>query len=152
MKLRKVGTITQSPEKKNSTPYQIWLMGMMDPKYDSRWGVGLYLELNGMNANEFGIDPDMTFNNSSEKDEDHIQAQSKFDHKIDEILEVLKKLFPELVDDEDHEIHSFRQVRHELLKIMLWACKYMQMVSFQLPKPTFCDVIVKWKDVWSIAH
>ena len=72
-----------------------------------------------MNANEFGIDPDMTFNNSSEKDEDHIQAQSKFDHKIDEILEVLKKLFPELVDDEDHEIHGFRQVRHELLKIML---------------------------------
>ena len=104
---------------KNSTPYQIWLMGMMDSKYESRRGVRSYLELNGMNVNEFGIDPDMTFNNSSENDEEHIQAQSEFDHKIDEILELLKKLFPELVDDGNHGIESFCQVRDELLKIIL---------------------------------
>ena len=74
-----------------------------------------------MNVNEFGIDPDMTFNNSSENDEEHIQAQSEFDHKIDEILELLKKLFffPELVDDGNHGIESFCQVRDELLKIIL---------------------------------
>ena len=72
-----------------------------------------------MNINEFGIDPDMTFNNSSKNDEEHIQAQSEFDHKIDEILELLKKLFPELVDDGNHEIDSFCQVRDELLKIIL---------------------------------
>ena len=29
-----------------------------------------------MNVNEFGVDPDMTFNNSSKNDEEHIQAQS----------------------------------------------------------------------------
>ena len=96
----------------------------MDSKYESRWGVRSYLELNGMNVNEFGIDPDMTFNNSSENDEEHIQAQSEFDHRIDEILELLKKLFPELVDDGNHGIDSFCQVRNELLKIILWACKY----------------------------
>ena len=45
-----------------------------------------------MNINEFGIDPDMTFNNSSENDEEQIQPQSEFDHKIDEILELLKRL------------------------------------------------------------
>ena len=104
---------------KNSTLYQIWLMGMMDSKYESRRGVRSYLELNSMNVNEFGIDPDMTFNNSSENDEEHIQAQSEFDHKIDEILELLKKLFPELVDDGNHGIDSFCQVRDELLKIIL---------------------------------
>ena len=93
-------------------------MGMMDSKYESRRGVRSYLELNGMNVNEFGIDPDMTFNNSSENDEEHIQAQSEFDHKIDEILELLKKLFPELVNDGYHGIDSFCQVRDELLKIM----------------------------------
>ena len=103
---------------KNSTLYQIWLMGMMDSKYESRRGVRSYLELNSMNVNEFGIDPDMTFNNSSENDEEHIQAQSEFDHKIDEILELLKKLFPELVNDGYHGIDSFCQVRDELLKIM----------------------------------
>ena len=63
-----------------------------------------------MNVNEFGIDPDMAFNNSIENDEEHIQAQRKFDYKIDEILELLKKLFPELVDDENHGIDSFCQV------------------------------------------
>ena len=40
---------------KNSAPYQIWLMGMMDSKYESRRGVRSYLELNGMNVNEFNI-------------------------------------------------------------------------------------------------
>ena len=72
-----------------------------------------------MNINEFGIDPDMTFNNSNENDEEHIQAQSEFDHKIDEILELLKKFFSELVDGGNHEIDSFCQVRDELLKIIL---------------------------------
>ena len=72
-----------------------------------------------MNVNEFGIDLDMTFNNSRENDEEHIQAQSEFDHRIDEILELLKKLFPELVDDGNHGIYSFGQVRNELLKIIL---------------------------------
>ena len=62
---------------KNSTPYQIWLMGMMDSKYETRRGVRSYLELNGMDVNEFGIDPDMTFNNSREDNEEHVQAQSE---------------------------------------------------------------------------
>ena len=57
-----------------------------------------------------------TYNNSSEE---HIQAKSKFDHKIDQILELLRKLFPELLDDGIHEIDSFCQVRDELLKIIL---------------------------------
>ena len=109
-------------------------MGMMDWKYESRRGVPSYLELNGMNVNEFGIDPDMTFNNSSENDEEHIQAQSEFDHKIDEILELLKKLFPELVDDGNHGIDSFCQVRDELLKIILWACKYNTDGMFSIAK------------------
>ena len=104
---------------KNSTPYQIWLMGVMDSKYESRRGVHSYLELNGLNINEFGINPDMTFNNSSENDEEHIQAQSEFDHKINEILKLLKKLFPELVNDGNRGIDSFWQVRDELLKIIL---------------------------------
>ena len=104
---------------KNSTQYQIWLMGMMDSKNESRRGVRSYLELNSMNVNEFGIDPDMTFNNSIENDEEYIQAQGEFDHKIDEILELLKKLFPKLVDDGNHGIYSFCQVRDELLKIIL---------------------------------
>ena len=67
-------------------------MGMTDSKYESRRGVQSYLELNGMNINETGIDLDMTFNNSSENDEEQIQPQSEFDHKIDEILELLKRL------------------------------------------------------------
>ena len=94
-------------------------MRMMHSKYESRRGVRSYLELNGMNVNEIGIDSDMIFNNSSENDEEHIQAQGKFDHKIDEILELLKKLFPKLVDDGNHGIDSFCQVRDELLKIIL---------------------------------
>ena len=85
-------------------------MGTMDSKYESHRGVRSYLELNGMNINEFGIDSDMTFNNSSENDEEQIQPQSEFDHKIDEIIEFLKKLFPELVDDGNHGIDSFCQV------------------------------------------
>ena len=104
---------------KSSTPYQIWLMGMMVSKYESRRGVRSYLELNGMNVNELRIDPNMTFNNSSENDGEHIQAQSEFDHKIDEILELLKKLFPELVNEGNHGIDSFCQVRDELQKIIL---------------------------------
>ena len=71
-----------------------------------------------MNVNEFGVDPDMRFNNSSENNEEHIQAQSEFEHKIDEILEFLKKFYPELVDDWNHGIDSFCQVRDELLKII----------------------------------
>ena len=35
-------------KKKNSNPYQTWLIGMMDSKYESRRGVHFYLELNGM--------------------------------------------------------------------------------------------------------
>ena len=70
-----------------------------------------------MNVNEFGIDSDMTVTNSSENDEEHIQVQSEFDHKIDEKL--LEKLFPELVDDGNHGIDSFCQVRDELLKVIL---------------------------------
>ena len=85
-------------------------MGIMDSRYESRRRVLFYLKSNGMNVNEFGIDPDMAFNNSIENDEEHIQAQRKFDYKIDEILELLKKLFPELVDDENHGIDSFCQV------------------------------------------
>ena len=72
---------------------------------------------------EFGIDPDIIFNNSSENDEEHIQTQSEFDHKIDEILELLK-VFPELVDDVNYGTGSFRKVRDELLEIILWACSY----------------------------
>ena len=94
-------------------------MRMMHSKHESRRGVRSYLELNGMNVNELRIDPNMTFNNSSENDGEHIQAQSEFDHRIDEILELLKKLFPELVDDGNHGIDSFCQVRDELLKIIL---------------------------------
>ena len=104
---------------KNSTPYQIWFMGMMDSKYESRRGVRSYLELHSMNVNEFGIDLDIAFNNSSENDEKYTQAQNEFDHKIDEILELLKKLFPELVDDGNHGIDSFCQVRNEFLKTIL---------------------------------
>ena len=104
---------------KSSTPYQIWLMGMMDLKFESCRGVRSYLKLNGMDVNEFGIDPDMTFSNSSEDDEEHIQERSQFDHNIDEILELLKKLFRELVDGGNHGIDSFCQVRDELLKIIL---------------------------------
>ena len=96
----------------------------MDSRYESRRGVHSYLELNGMNINEFGIDTDITFNNSSENDEEYSEAQGEFDHKIDEILELLKKLFPELVGDENHGIESFCQVGEELLKIILRACKY----------------------------
>ena len=114
MNLRKAGTITQSTQKKNSAPYQVWLMGMMDSKYESRRGVRSYLELNGMN-----IDPDVTFNNCCENDEEQIQSQSEFDHKIDEILELLETLFPELVNDGNHGIDSFCQVQDELIKIML---------------------------------
>ena len=136
MNLRKAGTITQSTQKKNSTPYQVWLMGMMDSKYESRRGVRSYLELNGMN-----IDPDVTFNNSCENDEEQIQSQSEFDHKIDETLELLETLFPELVNDGNHGIDSFCQVQDELIKIMLWA-NIMQMVCFPLPRPTFCEVKV----------
>ena len=94
-------------------------MGTMDSKYESHRGVRSYLELNGMNINEFGIDPDMTFNNSSENDEEQIQPQIEFDRKRDEILELLKKLFLELVDDGNHGIDRFCQVRDEPLKIML---------------------------------
>ena len=94
-------------------------MGMMDSKYESRRGVRSYLELNGMNVNELRIDPNMTFNSSSENDGEHIQAQSEYDRRIDEILELLKKLFPELVNDGNHGIDSFCQVRDELLKIIL---------------------------------
>ena len=97
---------------------------MMDSKYESRQGARSYFELNGVDVNEFGIDPDMTFNNSSENDEEHIQVQSEFDHKIVEILELLKKLFSKLMDDGNHGIDSFCQVRDELLKIILLACKY----------------------------
>ena len=46
----------------------------------------------------------MTCNNSSENDEERMQTQSEFDHKIDEILEILKKLFPELVNDGTMEL------------------------------------------------
>ena len=99
---------------KKSTAYQIWLTGLMDSRYESRRGVRSYLELNGMNINELRIDPNMTFYNSSENDGEHIQAQSEFDHKIDEILELLKKLFPELVNEGNHGIDSFCQVRDEL--------------------------------------
>ena len=106
---------------KHSTLYEIRVMGIMDSRYEPRRRVLSYLELNGMNVNEFGIDPDMTFNNSSENDEEHIQVQSEFDHKIDEKL--LEKLFPELVDDWNHGIDSFCQVRDELLKVILWAFK-----------------------------
>ena len=104
---------------KHSTLYEILVMGIMDSRYESRRRVLFYLKSNGMNVNEFGIDPDMAFNNSIENDEEHIQAQRKFDCKIDEILELLKKLFPELVDDGNHGIDSFCQVRDELLKIIL---------------------------------
>ena len=104
---------------KHSSLYEIRVMGIMDLRYESSRRVLFYIELNGMNVNEFGIDPDMTFNNSSENDEEHIQAQNEFDHKIDEILELLKKLFPELVDDGNYGIDSFCQVRNELLKIIL---------------------------------
>ena len=104
---------------KHSTLYEIRVMGIMDSRYESRRRVLFYLKSNGMNVNEFGIDPDMAFNNSIENDEEHIQAQRKFDYKIDEILELLKKLFPELVDDGNHGIDSFCQVRNELLKIIL---------------------------------
>ena len=104
---------------KHSSLYEIRVMGIMDLRYESSRRVLFYIELNGMNVNEFGIDPDMTFNNSSENDEDHIQAQSEFDHKIDEILELLKKLFPELVGDGNHGIDGFCQVGEELLKIIL---------------------------------
>ena len=109
---------------KKSTAYQIWLTGLMDSRYESRRGVRSYLELNDMNINEFGIDTDITFNNSSENDEDYSEAQGEFDHKIDKILELLKKLFPELVGDGNHGIDSFCQVGEELLKIILRACKY----------------------------
>ena len=95
---------------KHSTLYEIRVMGIMDSRYESRRRVLFYLKSNGMNVNEFGIDPDMAFNNSIENDEEHIQAQRKFDYKIDEILELLKKLFPELVDDGNHGIDSFCQV------------------------------------------
>ena len=94
-------------------------MGMRDSKYESRRRVRSYLEINGMNVNEFRIDPDVTFNNSSENDEEHIQVQSKFDNKIDEILELLKELFPELVHDGNQGIDSFCQVQYELLKIII---------------------------------
>ena len=104
---------------KHSTLYEIRVMGIMDSRYESRRRVLFYLKSNGMNVNEFGIDPDMAFNNSIENDEEYIQAQRKFDYKIDEILELLKKLFPELVDDGNHGIDSFCQVRDELLKIIL---------------------------------
>ena len=70
---------------------------------------------------EFGIDPDIIFNNSSENDDEHIQTQSEFDHKIDEILELLK-VFPELVDDVNYGAGSFWKVRDKLLEIILWAC------------------------------
>ena len=95
---------------KHSTLYEIRVMRIMDSRYESRRRVLFYLKSNGMNVNEFGIDPDMAFNNSIENDEEHIQAQRKFDYKIDEILELLKKLCPELVDDGNHGIDSFCQV------------------------------------------
>ena len=95
---------------KHSTLYEIRVMGIMDSRYESRRRVLFYLKSNGLNVNEFGIDPDMAFNNSVENDEEHIQAQRIFDYKIDEILELLKKLFPELVDDGNHGIDSFCQV------------------------------------------
>ena len=77
-------TINQSPQRKNSTPYQTWLMGMMDSKYESYRGVRTYLVLNGMNINEFGIDPDMTFNNSSET------MKSTYQHKANLIIKLMK--------------------------------------------------------------
>ena len=49
----------------------------------------------------------------------YIQPQIEFDRKSDEILELLKKLFLELVDDRNHGIDRFCQVRDEPLKIML---------------------------------
>ena len=107
---------------KSSTPYQMWLMGMMYSKYNARWGVHSYLQQNGMNINEFGNDPDKTFSNSSENDEERLQVQSVFDHRIDEILELLIKIFIELVDDGKHGIDTLCAVWDELLKTILWEC------------------------------
>ena len=64
----------------------------MDSKYESRRGVRSYLEFMVWTLMS-GIDPDMTFNNSSENDEEHIQAQSEFDHKIDKIVVKWKDLW-----------------------------------------------------------
>ena len=63
-----------------------------------------------MNVNKFGIDPDMAFNNSSENDEDDIPRQIEFDHKTDETLLLLKKIFSELAANGNHGIDSSCQV------------------------------------------
>lgn len=70
----------------------------------------------------------MTRNNSSKKDEEHTQAQNQFQQKIYELLELLKKLSPELLDDENHGFDNFCHAN------------IMQMVCFSLPKHMFCDV------------
>ena len=49
---------------------------------ESLRGVRSYLELNDMNVNEFGIDPDMSFNNSSENVEEHIKHKANLTIKL----------------------------------------------------------------------
>ena len=121
MNLRKVGTVIQFSQKK-TVPYTKcgkWEWWIQNKKHAE---VHSYLEQDGMSINEFGNDPDKTFSNSSEKDEERLQVQSEFDHKIHEILELLIKLFLELMDDGKHEIESFCKVWNELLKTILWEC------------------------------
>ena len=132
----------------------------MDSKYESRWGIHFYLDLNGRNNNEFGIDPDMTCNNSSENDEERMQTQSEFDHKIDEILEILKKLFPELVNDGTMELAVFVKFEMSFWKLYYEYANTTQMVCFPLPKPTFCKMkrlmkyclLMSLTRIWSILH
>ena len=130
---------------KNSTLYQIWLMGMMDSKYESRRGVRSYLELNSMNVNEFGIDPDML-------------VKSTYKHKANLTIKLMKywnswKSFSlNWWMMGIMELTVFVKFEMSFWKLYYEHANIMQMVCFQLPKPMFSDVLVKWKNLWSIAY
>ena len=94
----------------------------MDSKYESCRGVRTYLVLNGMNINEFGIDPDMTFNNSSET------MKSTYQHKANLIIKLMKYWNPWKSFSLNWWMMGIMEltvfVKFEMSFWKLWACKY----------------------------
>lgn len=109
----------QLSTEKNQTPYQLWMLGMMDNEKANQRGVRMYLDSDFGTDDLFGVDPSPSLGIMPGDDISKVEVHDvSFDKDIDNVKHILDSEFDPLTDDGNYGIDCFQNVKRKIFEIL----------------------------------
>jgi len=102
----------------NQTPYQLWMLGMMDMAKKDQRGVRMYLESDFGNSDQFGVDPSPSLGIMPEDDTTNVEVHNVVIDNDVSVKRILDAEFDPVIDDGNFGIDHFQYIRKRVLEIL----------------------------------